>query len=65
MTREIYCHNCASYQPLVEETLRQDHLNPFAWGDLVCATCHSIIATVRDVPVVAKVGEETIGGSDC
>jgi hypothetical protein len=48
--KEVYCENCGSNQPMVEQEPHQDELNPYPWYDITCGTCHSIIATIQIVP---------------
>lgn len=48
--KEVYCEDCGSYQPMVEHPPQKDSLNPYPWYDITCATCASIIATVKIVP---------------
>ena len=48
--KEVYCEACGSYPPVVEHEPRQDALNPYPWYDITCATCCSIVATIRIVP---------------
>jgi hypothetical protein len=40
--KEVYCENCGSNQPMVEQEPHQDELNPYPWYDITCGTCHSI-----------------------
>jgi hypothetical protein len=48
--KEVYCENCGSNQPMVEQEPHQDELNPYPWYDITCDTCHSILATIQIVP---------------
>jgi hypothetical protein len=32
--------------------MHKDDLNPYPWGDLLCATCRLVIASVREIPDV-------------
>ena len=48
--KQIYCECCGSFQPLVEEPMHEDSLNPYPWGDLICGTCRFVIATLREIP---------------
>jgi hypothetical protein len=48
--KEVYCETCKSNQPLVELEPELDELNPYPRYDLMCGTCHSLIATIQIVP---------------
>lgn len=48
--KEVYCEDCGSYQPLIEHPPQKDAVNPYPWYDITCATCCSIIPTVKIVP---------------
>lgn len=43
----IFCQSCNRMQPLEVERMGADRLNGTRiWGDLLCATCHLVIATL-------------------
>lgn len=44
----IYCENCDSIQPMLQELMCNPAANgqPLVGGDLVCGTCKLVIATV-------------------
>jgi len=42
----FYCEVCGDHQEVDIEPLKKDDLNPDPWGDIVCAVCHFVIATV-------------------
>lgn len=48
--KEVYCTNCGSNQPMVEDEPVKDELNPFPWYEITCGTCYLIIATIQIVP---------------
>lgn len=51
---QIFCQSCNRMQPLEVESMAADKLNGDAiWGDLLCGTCHLVIATLT----VPKAGE--------
>ena len=48
--KEVFCENCDSYQPAVQDEPKADERNPYPWYDITCGTCHLIIATLQIVP---------------
>ena len=61
MTIRFYCECCGQSQQVVIEPVQTDELNTMPWGDIVCAVCHFVIATISaDEPgvyVFVKVAE--------
>ena len=45
-TTHVWCFNCNQHQPLVITKLVLDGLDEFPWCDLVCGSCHWIVATL-------------------
>ena len=41
-----YCEFCDQRVEVEIEPLKKDALNDVPWGDIVCATCHFVIATI-------------------
>lgn len=48
-TKQIFCTNCRTFQPMVEEPMRKDDLNEYPWGDLLCGKCGLVVTTIREV----------------
>ena len=48
--KEVFCENCDSYQPAVQDEPLTDERNTYPWYDITCGTCHLIIATLQIVP---------------
>ena len=48
--RKVYCPGCGEFQQYTEEAMHTDERNPYAWGDLLCAKCHLVIATFSEWP---------------
>ena len=46
MPVKFYCEVCEEFQPVEIEPIQQDELNDHPWGDIVCAACHFVIATI-------------------
>jgi len=42
----LYCEQCKEFQPVEIEPVQGDNLNPMPWGDIICADCHFVIATL-------------------
>jgi hypothetical protein len=48
--KEVYCPDCGSNQPMIEQEPQKDDENLYPWYDISCGTCCSIIATIQIVP---------------
>jgi len=46
MTLKIYCELCEAHQSVEITPIEADDLNPGPWGEIVCQTCHLVIATM-------------------
>lgn len=43
----FYCEHCDEAMPVIIEAMVKDELNgDIIWGDIVCKSCHLVIATV-------------------
>lgn len=58
----FFCHACQTYRPVEIEPVAADALNPEPWGDIVCAACHLVIATISGPPGVYRVCRVGDGG---
>jgi len=43
---KFYCEHCEEKMPIIIDAMKTDKLNPNACGDIVCAECFFVIATV-------------------
>lgn len=41
----VYCGSCGEAREYFVEPMTSDDLNASPWGDMVCNTCHFVIAT--------------------
>ena len=48
MAVRFYCSTCDDFREVVIEELKRDSLNKgkLPWGDIVCAACYLVIATI-------------------
>jgi hypothetical protein len=45
-TIKFFCHACQTFRLVEIEPVTADALNAEPWGDIVCAICHFMIATI-------------------